>query len=605
MDNYHNDFLERYKEEVWNLELKNQDLNQRLEELNQCYVKSKSETTQHVRLGVTLSQEVEQLKAMKQTWEQKLQQAQTDHEKELVNLKKTLHASKSEKESLSKQIQDLIAEQAATAAAVHLRHISNKEIKDEETMPPQPLPTSVSMSGITQEIVNNKNIMSISTEVITLKKSLDQAHEIIQSMQEKIDKEREERLEVDSLLREAQETIETFRTISHNNSTQWYPLVQSPALRAANSDREHFKNPLSPMSPSSTHSNYSRNSDHNIGKSCRKTLAAAVLKSPTVTRSGGKSLCDELTQAVSIGNFASSMTDFNDSLLKTGVAFKEEMETIKTQSDSPPVIDDFQKESNSSPKFIMNDQQGINRICSEEEKNVVHSTETGVITKQVYSVEGSTENALESKASDIGKLNEQTLINNVSVKITELSQIDLPSISNHEIYSSFSSKTSSSRSTAEEGEDSYNEEIEVTVPKRNVHYGSLLKKPESYIYKSRRELDEEISRQKKAVTKAMLANVTIEKAQKSKLGLGSKEFNGRKGDNVDDKSVSALTRTMIGDWMWKYTRKVVGSGISENKHRRFFWIHPYTQTLYWSSKEPGSNNRQSNTKSGKSNISYA
>ncbi|KAI8149923.1 meiotic cell cortex C-terminal pleckstrin homology-domain-containing protein [Fennellomyces sp. T-0311] len=51
--------------------------------------------------------------------------------------------------------------------------------------------------------------------------------------------------------------------------------------------------------------------------------------------------------------------------------------------------------------------------------------------------------------------------------------------------------------------------------------------------------------------------------------------------------VPAVTRTMIGDWMYKYTRKVVGSGISENKHKRFFWIHPYTRTMYWGSREPG------------------
>ncbi|ORZ00920.1 meiotic cell cortex C-terminal pleckstrin homology-domain-containing protein [Syncephalastrum racemosum] len=51
--------------------------------------------------------------------------------------------------------------------------------------------------------------------------------------------------------------------------------------------------------------------------------------------------------------------------------------------------------------------------------------------------------------------------------------------------------------------------------------------------------------------------------------------------------VPAVTRTMIGDWMYKYTRKAVGSGISQRRHRRFFWIHPYTQTLYWAPQEPG------------------
>ncbi|ORZ22259.1 meiotic cell cortex C-terminal pleckstrin homology-domain-containing protein [Absidia repens] len=51
--------------------------------------------------------------------------------------------------------------------------------------------------------------------------------------------------------------------------------------------------------------------------------------------------------------------------------------------------------------------------------------------------------------------------------------------------------------------------------------------------------------------------------------------------------IQALTRTMIGDWMWKYTRKMVGIGISENRHERFCWLHPYSKTLYWSTHEPG------------------
>ncbi|CAO3595064.1 unnamed protein product [Absidia cylindrospora] len=51
--------------------------------------------------------------------------------------------------------------------------------------------------------------------------------------------------------------------------------------------------------------------------------------------------------------------------------------------------------------------------------------------------------------------------------------------------------------------------------------------------------------------------------------------------------IQALTRTMIGDWMWKYTRKIVGVGISENRHERFCWLHPYSKTLYWSTQEPG------------------
>jgi hypothetical protein len=63
--------------------------------------------------------------------------------------------------------------------------------------------------------------------------------------------------------------------------------------------------------------------------------------------------------------------------------------------------------------------------------------------------------------------------------------------------------------------------------------------------------------------------------------------------------ISAITQTMIGEWMWKHTRKHMGGGISENKHKRFFWVHPYTRTLYWGTNEPGVDADEAKAKSGK------
>ncbi|KAG9005157.1 hypothetical protein FRB90_010545, partial [Tulasnella sp. 427] len=60
------------------------------------------------------------------------------------------------------------------------------------------------------------------------------------------------------------------------------------------------------------------------------------------------------------------------------------------------------------------------------------------------------------------------------------------------------------------------------------------------------------------------------------------------GDPTDPNVIHAITQTMIGEFMYKYTRRVVGKGHGEKRHRRFFWIHPYTKTLYWSSGDPGS-----------------
>ncbi|KAI8338853.1 hypothetical protein BC941DRAFT_421387 [Chlamydoabsidia padenii] len=78
----------------------------------------------------------------------------------------------------------------------------------------------------------------------------------------------------------------------------------------------------------------------------------------------------------------------------------------------------------------------------------------------------------------------------------------------------------------------------------------------------------------------------------SLFSMGDLSKQGANGDLI-----SAITQTMIGEWMWKHTRKHVGGGISLNKHKRFFWVHPYTRTLYWSTNEPGATADEAKAKS--------
>lgn len=60
---------------------------------------------------------------------------------------------------------------------------------------------------------------------------------------------------------------------------------------------------------------------------------------------------------------------------------------------------------------------------------------------------------------------------------------------------------------------------------------------------------------------------------------------------TDPRMIQAITQTMIGEMMWKYTRKAGRGEMSSSRHRRFFWVHPYTRTLYWSDRDPASANR--------------
>ncbi|EGS22706.1 uncharacterized protein CTHT_0011800 [Thermochaetoides thermophila DSM 1495] len=64
------------------------------------------------------------------------------------------------------------------------------------------------------------------------------------------------------------------------------------------------------------------------------------------------------------------------------------------------------------------------------------------------------------------------------------------------------------------------------------------------------------------------------------------------GSGTDPRMIQAITQTMIGEYLWKYTRKKTGRGeMSENRHRRYFWVHPYTRTLYWSTRDPSTAGR--------------
>ncbi|EGO51802.1 hypothetical protein NEUTE1DRAFT_132656 [Neurospora tetrasperma FGSC 2508] len=63
------------------------------------------------------------------------------------------------------------------------------------------------------------------------------------------------------------------------------------------------------------------------------------------------------------------------------------------------------------------------------------------------------------------------------------------------------------------------------------------------------------------------------------------------GTGTDPRMIQAITQTMIGEYLWKYTRKAGRGEMSDNRHRRYFWVHPYTRTLYWSDRDPSAAGR--------------
>lgn len=69
-------------------------------------------------------------------------------------------------------------------------------------------------------------------------------------------------------------------------------------------------------------------------------------------------------------------------------------------------------------------------------------------------------------------------------------------------------------------------------------------------------------------------------------------------EDIGPKVIQALTHGMIGDWMYKFTRRYVAGKTGNRRHYRYFWIHPYTKTLYWSYTQPGVDHDESRSKRG-------
>lgn len=128
------------------------------------------------------------------------------------------------------------------------------------------------------------------------------------------------------------------------------------------------------------------------------------------------------------------------------------------------------------------------------------------------------------------------------------------------------------------------ESVVAGLPK-DENYGSLLMNPKSYIYAATRQSEQPL------ISPARATAFDFDPAFASKHDDSHPDTNNLSGNILATNTnlVPAVTRTMIGDWMIKYMRKRVGTGMSENKHKRFFWVHPYTRTLYWGPKEPGAN----------------
>ncbi|CEI85619.1 hypothetical protein RMCBS344292_00078 [Rhizopus microsporus] len=112
-----------------------------------------------------------------------------------------------------------------------------------------------------------------------------------------------------------------------------------------------------------------------------------------------------------------------------------------------------------------------------------------------------------------------------------------------------------------------------------------------------KETERLLNEHQQALETALAEAEAAKSAEKESL-LKTIESYKKECDDLNQRMKHMLTKDSTDVLIKRaHTRRYVGGGISENKHRRFFWVHPYTKTLYWSSIEPGVDGSESKAKS--------
>ncbi|KAI8057372.1 meiotic cell cortex C-terminal pleckstrin homology-domain-containing protein [Thamnidium elegans] len=194
---YKNETEERLKEDIWNLELTKQDLSHQIRQLSQTIAKTQLEQAKRERQSSLVHQELELLKAAQLNWQEDMHKTQIEYEATLSALNVQLTKLKLEKDAIGSELQQLAkmqheAREVEQEDENRLRRVSEQEIK-------------------------------------ALQVSLGQAHTVVENLQLDLEKEKQKKIEVDALLRESQETIESMQKSSSASDT-WCQDVKSSLI---------------------------------------------------------------------------------------------------------------------------------------------------------------------------------------------------------------------------------------------------------------------------------------------------------------------------------------------------------------------------------------
>ncbi|CAO3579215.1 unnamed protein product [Absidia cylindrospora] len=605
--------LELGKEQIWNLELEKQDLVQQVDDLHQQVNRNVADQAKLTSQESELKQELELLKQQQVSWQETMEQSNQDKvdlaitRRKLAALQRQVSSNKAmvdaSRVSFAGGFQPpyqtdtfrfslppdpqlnlshlapphslpsispsatptsttttttttaaaavttitgaVAATRASTSTATATATISPSSVT------PSSFPTTTTKNVRQQQRQQQDEFIAINAELQT---SLQKANSTIQALERSLEDEQKKRAEMEILWRDAQEVIENKTGDDENIPTLPPPAssLSSSSSSLLNEDRQHGIDhmPLSEL-------NELHQSDHQAPSQLNKRK---FNKEARNNRQKCLSLGDELSLAGPGGIFPQFSTmDLDSEQTTTDVVFEA------TKISPPPQLPPLSSATNKWLSETLTNQTNLDDILACDIMVDRPVSPTATISHHINH-ENSDRNDHLTKANCSSSSIDQSNINNKKIE----SSNDNESISTHVA-------------------DNHNKEISRSNSKQI--YGSILA-TESYIYQASPSPPSSQNEEKDTSSN----NTAPEMERNNIEGPPNQQLTNNNSNSDGKRCIRALTRTMIGDWMWKYTRKVVGNGISENRHKRFFWLHPYSKTLYWSTQEPGVDGCEYNTK---------
>ncbi|KAI7868699.1 meiotic cell cortex C-terminal pleckstrin homology-domain-containing protein [Spinellus fusiger] len=519
---------ERFKEETWNLELARQELTSSVTELQQHLGKSNNDQQKILQHVGALQTDLDSAHVKEEKQQAMMDSLKVRHEQDMAAARRSTMALERERADHYARMEALESELALlrTYAKTAKEPVIEEPVSVEQEVPETSLKPKDSASPV--PIVRQPTM-----ELETLKTSLAHAHRMVSNLRSNLHKEKTEKFELKKLLGETQEQVEQLQ----NDPRMWVDTQKTQRSRkssmvttvGSNTKRRHVRR-IRGAGRLPKGVDPERSEDEVDDFEFEQGESGSDMENEMLSPEGAQSLTMVLSGSLSMADELNRATQYAH--LKPSPS----QECISTQTESTVAV----------TCSVATQTEPTVAIPAAIPAASTHSVAVQTVPVSVQPILQQQPTQWQEKASD--PLDPIYVLN----IMTQCEEETFPSVVD----------------TLLTPPDTH------VIPARPTTSppASLVLKAQSMIVPSDFQY---LDKPRRVSNASSVSSITHETPLPIQQKSASESF------------IGAITQTMIGDWLWKYTRKTVGGGLSERRHRRFFWLHPYTRTLYWNSHAPG------------------